>query len=112
MIKDWQSHQEYGHFLYEAKVKFDSTSRLRLSALQPIREKLLSLDLDPVMELMKPLYPDIGKPAVNQAQILRSFILFCLLWSAGLIRCGLTAWVNSVLPFAPVYLALAGMGII
>ena len=109
MIKDWQSHQEYGHSLHETKVKLDSASRLRLSALQPVRAKLLSLNLDPVMELLKPLYPDTGRPASNQVQILRSFILFCLLWSAGFIRCGLTAWVNSVLPNDLVYLALAGI---
>ena len=109
MLKDWQSHQEYKYLLHEAKVRSDSSFRNRLHDLRAVLAKLSALDLDPVFEYLKPLYSDIGRPAVNQVQILRSFILFCLLRSMGRIHCGMTTWVNSILPNDPVYLALAGV---
>lgn len=31
MLKNWQSHQEYRHFLHEAKVHFDDSQRTRLT---------------------------------------------------------------------------------
>lgn len=93
MLTYWQSHQEYLFFLHEAKISFDSSQRLRLQTeLAPIREKLRLLDLDPVMEYLKPFYPDMGRPAINQPQIIRSFILF-FLFHGKAVSTGLTAWV-------------------
>lgn len=109
MLKNWQSHQEYRFLLHEAKVKADSSFRTILNSLSTVRAKLGALDPDPVMELLKPLYSRTGRPAVNQVQILRSLVLFCLLRSSGLVCCGLTAWAECVLPGNPVFLALAGI---
>ena len=108
MLKSWQSHQEYKAFLHEAKVHFGPSLRHRLFSFSDIRAKLISLNLDPVMEFISSLYSDGGRPAENQAQILRSFVLFCLLRSAKLICCGLTKWASSVLPGDPVFCALVG----
>ena len=108
MLISWQSHQEYKSFLHEAKVHFDPSLRHMLFNLSDIRAKLISLNLDPVMEFISSLYSEGGRPAENQVQILRSFILFCLLRSEKLIYCGLTKWVNSILPGNPVYSALIG----
>ena len=76
MLLNWQSHQEYCHFLHEAKVHFDHSQRSRLTGeFAAAREKLRLLNLDPVMKLLQPCYPPLGRPAINQTQILRSLIL-------------------------------------
>ena len=72
MIKNWQSHQEYLNFLHEAKIHFDSSQRARLAGeCAAAREKLRLLNLDSVMELLEAYYPPLGRPAINQPQILR-----------------------------------------
>lgn len=92
MIKIWQSHQEYMHFLHEAKINFDSSQRIRLaSEFAATREKLRLLNLDPVMALLEPYYSPLGRPAINQAQILRSLILML---DQGFT--GITAWVEKL----------------
>lgn len=76
MLIYWQSHLEYCHFLHEAKVHFDHSRRSRLTGeFAAASEKLRLLHLDPVMELLQPCYPPLGRPAINQTQILRSLIL-------------------------------------
>lgn len=92
MIKNWQSHQEYRHFLHEAKVHFDDSQRTRLTGeFAAAREKLRLLNLDPVMELLEPYYPPFGRPAVNQTQILRSLVLML---DQGFTS--ITAWVKKL----------------
>ncbi len=107
MLNHWQSHQEYLRFLHEAKISFDSSQRARLqSELAPSREKLRLLDLDPVMGYLKTLYSDIGRPASNQTQLLRSFVLFFLFYGKAS-SVGLTAW-GARLKSDPVLAALIG----
>ena len=92
MIKIWQSHQDYIHFLHEAKIHFDSSQRTRLTReFAAAREKLRLLNLDPVMALLEPYYPPLGRPAINQPQILRSLILML---DQGFT--GITAWVEKL----------------
>ncbi len=43
-----------------------------------------------------PFYSNTGRPAKNQPQILRSFILFFLLFSEGLAKLSLTLWVDRL----------------
>ena len=85
MIKYWQSMQNYKHFLSESKVHFDSSERVRLhTELWKPWQKLRLFDTDKAMEFLLPFYSSTGRPAKNQPQILRSFILFFLLCSEGL----------------------------
>ena len=91
MIKNWQSHQEYLHFLHEAKVHFDYSQRTRLTGeFAAAREKRRLLNLDPVMELLQPYFPPFGRPAINQPQILRSLVLML---DQGFT--GIAAWVEK-----------------
>lgn len=107
MLIYWQSHQEYLHFLHEAKISFDSSQRLRLQTeLAPVREKLRLLNLDPVMLYLEPFYSNTGRPASNQVQILRSLILFFLIME-HFPSSGLTAWTIR-LRNDPVLAALIG----
>ena len=85
MIKQWQSNHEYLCFLNNQKASFDSSERVRLhSELLIPWQKLRLLDTDAAMLFLQPFYSNTGRPALNQPQILRSFILFFLLVSMGL----------------------------
>ena len=76
MIKCWQSMAEYHHFLTEMKAHFDSSEKARLhSELWIPWQKLRSFDTDRAMRFPEPRYSQTGRPAINQPQILRSFIL-------------------------------------
>ncbi len=97
MIKYWQSMQKYLYFLNESKVHFDSSERTRLhTELRKPWQKLRLFDTDKAMEFLLPFYSTTGRPAKNQPQILMSFILFFLLFSAGLVKSSLTLWVDRL----------------
>lgn len=97
MIKYWQSMQDYKYFLNKSKVHFDSSERNWLhSELWDSWQKLRLFDTDKALAFLLPFYSQTGRPAKNQPQILRSFILFFLLYSDGLTRLSLTFWVNGL----------------
>lgn len=105
----WQSHSKYrtivntfGHRLSRnnPKYKFDSYDKER--------QKLLNMNLDPVMEFISKFYSSGGRPAKNQAQILRSLILFVLLFNRTDAKTSLTSWVRDVLPSSPALCILIG----
>lgn len=97
MIKYWQSMHEYQCFLNNSKARFDSSERVRLhSELWEPWQKLRLFDTDKAMEYLSALYPPMGRPAINQPQILRSFVLFFLLVSKGLTALSLTSWVGRL----------------
>ncbi len=97
MIKYWQFMQDYKYFLTESKVHFDSSERNQLhTELWKAWQKLRLFDTDKAMEFLLPFYSNTGRPAKNQPQILRSFILFFLLFSEGLDKPSLTLWVDRL----------------
>ena len=97
MIKYWQSMQDYKYFLTGSKARFDSSERNRLhTQLWNAWQKLRLFDTDKAMEFLLPFYSYTGRPAKNQPQILRSFILFLLLYSDGLAKPSLTLWVDRL----------------
>ena len=69
MIKHWQSHQKYLHFLKHVKTRLDSSQRVRWRILLPVRKRLKALDLDPAGEF---LLPSIPIPADRPSTRLRS----------------------------------------
>lgn len=94
MIKQWQSMHDYQCFLNNSKAVFDSSERQRLhSELWIPWQKLRLLDTDRAMAFLLPFYSSTGRPATNQPQIIRSFVLFFLLLSMGLTPPSLTSWV-------------------
>lgn len=97
MIKHWQSMHEYHCFLNDSKSVFDSSERTRLhSELWLPWQKLRLFDTDKAMAFLTPFYSASGRPAINQPQIIRSFVLFFLLFSMGLTPPSLTRWVNRL----------------
>ena len=96
MLKQWQSHQQYLNSLHRFKTRLDSSGRIRWRSLKPIRDRLISLNLDSAGAFLSKLYPPIGRPAIHQAQIIRSFVLFFLLCHDGLVPLSLTRWVEII----------------
>ena len=96
MFKKWLSHKKYLHFLKHCKARMNSSQRIRWKELRPIRKRLKSLNLDAAGVFMFPLYSSTGRPALNQPQILRSFILWFLLFHQGLVKLSLTEWVEKL----------------
>ena len=105
----WQSHAEYRINFKNVTAKFDSTLRSRLhNVYSEARAKLMSLNLDFAGAYLSQYYSTTGRPAKNQAQILRSLILFVLLFNKTSAGLSLTTWVNETLPGDPVLVALVG----
>lgn len=95
----WQSHNEYRTIVNSLGKKLSRNNpRYQFDTYSRERQKLLSLNLDPLMDYLPPFYSPEGRPAKNQAQILRSLILFTLLFNRTNAKTSLTAWVRDVLP--------------
>ena len=89
--------QDYKCFLRNSKVSFDSSERIRLhTELWRPWQKLRLLDIDIAMDALLPFYSSTGRPAKNQPQILRSFLLFFFMVSMGLTSPSLTRWVSNL----------------
>ena len=105
----WQSHTAYRINFIQAKARFHTDQRRELWDLYAVvRVKLMALNLDLVRDIIESLYSETGRPAKNQAQILRSVIAFCLLIGKTPAGLSLTKWVKEVLPASPILIALVG----
>lgn len=104
----FQSDLEYHINLLHAKATFSSDQRMELTRYSSARAKLTSLRLDPLLHILPKLYSTTGRPAKNQAQIIRSMVLFSLLFGKTDAVFSLTSWINDVLPSSPVFIALIG----
>lgn len=91
----WQSHDEYRTTITTAR---HSNPEYFFHGYEEECQKLLSLDLDPLLDYIPGFYSPGGRPAKHQAQILRSLILFTLLFNKTKARTSLTLWVREVLP--------------
>lgn len=95
----WQSHDEYRTIVSSMGRRLSRNNpKYSFDSYDGERQKLLSLNLDPLLELIPSLYSDGGRPAQHQAQIIRSLILFVLLFNKTKARTSLTSWVRDVLP--------------
>ena len=75
MLKHWDTHAEHQHFISEAVALLNPSQLKKLYSMSDSWKKLTSMNLDPVGEFLAPFYSNTGRPAINQPQILRSFIL-------------------------------------
>lgn len=108
-LESWQSHAQYKSNLDWLKGSFSSDLRhdLRVTY-ERERSMLLSLNLDTIGLYLSKFYSPLGRPAIHQAQILRSLILFVLLFNKTPAKTSLTLWVRDVLPNNKVFIALIG----
>jgi len=91
MLKHWTTHAEYQQFISVAVSQLNYSQRKKLASYSDSLEKLTSLNLDPVGEHLRPYYSDTGRPALNQPEILRSFVL---MMDQGITS--LTNWVETL----------------
>lgn len=75
MLRDWQLHTDYQIKLRLKLLLYYETQRSRLVGLDKSITKLYLLNLDNLLPIIKPLYPDLGRPAKNQQGIIRSLVL-------------------------------------
>ena len=95
----WQSHNEYRTLVnLFGKRLSRNPQKYSFDTYHEECQKLLNLNLDPASEYISRFYSKTGRPAKNQAQILRSLILFVLLFNKTKARTSLTKWVCEVLP--------------
>lgn len=95
----WQSHSEYQTVVETFGRRLSRNNpKYHFDTYATEATKLLMIDLDPVRLFCKNLYSSTGRPAKNQAQILRSMILFALLLNRTDAKTSLTYWVQKVLP--------------
>ena len=93
----WQPHSEYIATFKNLKACFPSDLRMKLfDYYSDARRKLFSLNLDPIGEYVAQFYSPCGRPAIHQDQILRSFILFALLFNQTPAKLSLTLWVETL----------------
>ena len=95
----WQSHDEYRTLVITMGRRLSRNNpKYFFNEYDEERQKLLNLNLDPLLEYIPRFYSEGGRPAEHQAQILRSLILFVLLFNKTKARTSLTLWVREVLP--------------
>ena len=76
MLISWMSHDAYCSFISQGITSLSSSDLIRLGgSFSDSLDKLTSLDLDPVRDILLPYYSNTGRPAQHQPQILRSFLL-------------------------------------
>ena len=92
----WKNHSEYQTMvrLYGCRLSCNNP-KYAFSLYEKERQKLSSLNLDVIAEYIPQYYSQGGRPAKNQAQILRSLILFVLLFHKTSTKTSLTAWVRD-----------------
>lgn len=75
MLRNWQQHETYQSILLKKLAIYLLTQKSRLEGLSKSISKLFLLNLDNLLQIIKPLYPDLGRPAKNQQGIIRFLVL-------------------------------------
>lgn len=104
----WQSHDEYRTIVKTYGKRLSRNPKYGFKSYEKECRKLLSLNLDAIADFIPGFYSAAGRPAKNQAQILRSLILFVLLFNRTSARISLTVWVRETLPGSIAFTVLVG----
>ncbi len=105
----WQSHDEYRTLVTTLGRKLSRNyTKYAFDTYEKERQKLLNLNLDTIADYLSSFYSAFGRPAKNQAQILRSMILFVLLFNKTSAKTSLTTWVRETLPNSISLIVLIG----
>jgi len=75
MLRNWQSHSDYQKQLIQRLSSHVQKEKDRLIHLDKAISKLYLPNLDNLLPIIKPLYPNLGRPAINQQGIIRSLYL-------------------------------------
>ena len=75
MLREWIPHKQFQEKLRLEMMMYYGMQRSRVVDLDRSIAKLYLFNLDPLLPVVKPLYPDFGRPALNQQGIIRSLVL-------------------------------------
>lgn len=75
MLGNWQLHKDYQESLKLKLLFHQEMQKSRLVSLDKSISKLYLLNLDNLLPIVKPLYPNFGRPTKNQQGIIRSLFL-------------------------------------
>lgn len=75
MLGKWRSHAEYQNYLIENIAPFFINDPKLVTQYESALSKLYLLDLDVLKPILEPFYSHTGTPAINQPELIRSFIL-------------------------------------
>lgn len=75
MLKHWQTHAEYQQLISEAVASLNLSQLKKLYSMSDSWHKFTSMNLNPVRDFLIPFYSNTGRSALNQPQIMRSFLL-------------------------------------
>jgi hypothetical protein len=73
MLKHWTTHSEYIAFVSDSFSRFNPSQLKRWHSFADSFDKLSSMNLDPLAELLAPYYSNTGRPAIHQSELFRSF---------------------------------------
>ena len=104
----WQRHDEYRTIVKTYGKRLSRNPKYAFKSYEKECRKLLGLNLDSIADFIPGFYSAAGRPAKNQAQILRSLILFVLLFNRTSARTSLTVWVRETLPGSIALTVLVG----
>lgn len=75
MLGFWRKHDEYQSYLLEKILPYFESDKENVLQYSDALSKLYILDLDPLESLLSTYYSNMGAPAKNQPELIRSFIL-------------------------------------
>ncbi len=103
MLGYWRPHTEYQSYLINSVLPTYLAERSRVEYYAKALSKLYILDIDVLKPVLKPTYSHTGKPAKNQPEIFRSFVLM-----SELNEHSITAWLAR-LKADPLLCAMVGL---
>lgn len=107
--QSWQSQNEYRTLLDTTWKRLSrNRSKYETDLYNSAKQKIQNLNLDPIRDYLQKFYSNTGRPAIHQDVILRSLLLFVLLFNQTAAGTSLTAWVNTVLPASPALQVIIG----
>ena len=91
MLGYWRPHTEYQEFLINSVLPVYLADKSRVEYYAKALSKLYILDLDVLKPVLEPYYSYTGKPAKNQPEVFRSFVLMSELGEHSI-----TKWVKRI----------------
>lgn len=75
MLGNWRKHSEYQTWLKSKLISLMPEHEAEIRYYGSIVEKVYVLNLDPLKEVIVPLYSSIGRPAQNQPELFRALVV-------------------------------------
>ncbi|SDG56098.1 hypothetical protein [Desulfosporosinus hippei] len=75
MLGNWRKHGEYQTWLKSKLISLMPEHEAQIRYYGSVVEKVYVLNLDPLKDVIVPLYSSIGRPAQNQPELFRALVV-------------------------------------